>query len=188
MNAESAPRVALHQIGMRRALVRKTGASPDCGHGRPPLLWTGIMRVFRRHLRLWVAAWIAFQVVSLSAFVPRDCCAAHRPPAEEAGGRCRTCHHAGAGARADAGVHARRRVQQGLLVILGALLSPHASPRRAHPYRVPWRSSTVPNWRPLETPIARPQPSRLSASAKLNAHDAGTRVPFRRGTTASIGR
>jgi hypothetical protein len=32
----------------------------------------------RKHLRAWATAWLAFQLVSLSAFVPRDCCAAHK--------------------------------------------------------------------------------------------------------------
>jgi hypothetical protein len=32
----------------------------------------------RKHLRGWTTIWLAFQLVSLSAFVPRDCCAAHR--------------------------------------------------------------------------------------------------------------
>jgi hypothetical protein len=40
------------------------------------------MRFLRRRLRLFVVAWLLFQVTSLSAFVPRDCCAAHRPVAE----------------------------------------------------------------------------------------------------------
>ena len=39
------------------------------------------MTIIRRRLRLWVTAWLVFQVASLSALVPRDCCAAHRPPA-----------------------------------------------------------------------------------------------------------
>ena len=113
------------------------------------------MTLFRRHLRLWVAAWIAFQVVSLSAFVPRDCCAAHRPPAEKQAGDA-ACHHAepapepmpectlGGGCN-------------GPLSILGALLSPHAvlvEPTRLESLAL----VTVPNWRPLETPIARTSP------------------------------
>ena len=36
------------------------------------------MTVLRRRLRFWVTTWLVFQVVSLSALVPRDCCAAHR--------------------------------------------------------------------------------------------------------------
>jgi hypothetical protein len=39
------------------------------------------MALFRRRLRLWVAAWLMIQAASLSALVPRDCCAAHRPAA-----------------------------------------------------------------------------------------------------------
>ena len=35
------------------------------------------MRSLRRRLHGWVMAWMAFQVVSLSALVPRDCCEAH---------------------------------------------------------------------------------------------------------------
>jgi len=46
------------------------------------------MAVFRRHLRVWVAAWLVFQVATLSAFVPRDCCEGHRHAAE----RAETCH------------------------------------------------------------------------------------------------
>ena len=45
------------------------------------------MMVLRRRLRLWVGAWLVVQAASLSAFVPRDCCAAHRtdaaPPASD---------------------------------------------------------------------------------------------------------
>ena len=37
------------------------------------------MSLIRRWMRLWVAAWVVFQVASLSAFVPRDCCPSHRP-------------------------------------------------------------------------------------------------------------
>jgi hypothetical protein len=46
------------------------------------------MTTIRRHMRLWAAAWLVFQVASLSALVPRDCCAAHRPSAATAPG----CH------------------------------------------------------------------------------------------------
>ena len=47
------------------------------------------MQLIRRSLRLWVATWLVLQVASLSALVPRDCCAAHRPAANAAK---RTCH------------------------------------------------------------------------------------------------
>jgi hypothetical protein len=45
------------------------------------------MKPFRRRLRLAVAAWLLFQVVSLSALVPRDCCDAHHAATAE-GTRC----------------------------------------------------------------------------------------------------
>ena len=35
----------------------------------------------RRSLRFWVTTWLVFQVASLSALVPRDCCAAHKSEA-----------------------------------------------------------------------------------------------------------
>ncbi len=41
------------------------------------------MTTIRRGLRLWVTAWLVFQVASLSALVPRDCCLLHRPAAAE---------------------------------------------------------------------------------------------------------
>ena len=37
------------------------------------------MKALRRRLRLAVTAWLLFQVISLSALVPRDCCDAHVP-------------------------------------------------------------------------------------------------------------
>ena len=36
------------------------------------------MTLIRRRMRLWAAIWMVFQVALLSAFVPRDCCAAHK--------------------------------------------------------------------------------------------------------------
>ena len=45
------------------------------------------MTTIRRGLRLWVTAWLVFQVASLSALVPRDCCFVHRPAAAE-----ESCH------------------------------------------------------------------------------------------------
>lgn len=39
------------------------------------------MTALRRRLRLWVGAWLVVQAASLSVFVPRDCCAAHRADA-----------------------------------------------------------------------------------------------------------
>ena len=50
----------------------------------------------RKHLRGLATAWLAFQLVSLSAFVPRDCCAAHQahkpPPAAAADPSCAMQH------------------------------------------------------------------------------------------------
>ena len=45
------------------------------------------MNILRRHVRLWATAWLVLQAASLSAFVPRDCCAAHRPAVAK-----QTCH------------------------------------------------------------------------------------------------
>jgi hypothetical protein len=39
------------------------------------------MAAFRQHLRLLSAAWILFQVTSLSTLVPRACCMAHQSAA-----------------------------------------------------------------------------------------------------------
>jgi hypothetical protein len=41
------------------------------------------MTSFRHCLRLWAAAWLVFQVATLSALVPRDCCAAHKAQHEK---------------------------------------------------------------------------------------------------------
>ena len=46
------------------------------------------MLALRHHLRFWVITWLVFQVVSLSALVPRDCCAAHRMATQKE----KTCH------------------------------------------------------------------------------------------------
>ena len=47
------------------------------------------MIIVRRFLRPCVAAWLAFHLTSLSALVPRDCCAAHR---RQASGPAQHCH------------------------------------------------------------------------------------------------
>jgi hypothetical protein len=41
------------------------------------------MTTIRRRLRFWVAAWLVFQVASLSALVPRACCVPYRAAAAE---------------------------------------------------------------------------------------------------------
>jgi hypothetical protein len=55
------------------------------------------MTTIRRRLRLSVAAWLVFQVVSLSAFVPHACCIAHQPGTEQKVADDSTCplHTAG---------------------------------------------------------------------------------------------
>jgi len=40
------------------------------------------MSTVRRHVRLWAAAWLLFQVASLATLVPRACCAAHTAKAQ----------------------------------------------------------------------------------------------------------
>ncbi len=113
------------------------------------------MNLFRRHLRLWVAAWIAFQVVSLSAFVPRDCCAAHRPPAQEQAAET-PCHHPQPVPEPTRECKLRGGCN-GPLSILTALLSAHAV--LVEPTRIESAALvTVPHWRPLQTPITRTSP------------------------------
>ena len=46
------------------------------------------MIALRRRLRRLVAAWLVFQAATLSAFVPKDCCAAHEPAAYEQESAC----------------------------------------------------------------------------------------------------
>jgi hypothetical protein len=46
------------------------------------------MTAFRRRLRVSAAAWLLIQVVSLSAFIPADCCAAHSSNAGAAKAHC----------------------------------------------------------------------------------------------------
>ena len=86
------------------------------------------MKLFRRHLRLCVAVWIAFQTAALSAFVPRDCCFAHRVPAQEET-LDPACHHpepARAPQPEPEPECTLRGACNGPLAILAALLSPHA--------------------------------------------------------------
>jgi hypothetical protein len=60
------------------------------------------MTRLRHHLRFWVTTWLVFQVMSLSALVPRDCCAAHRLATEKE----KTCHEEAAATHASAdGAH-----------------------------------------------------------------------------------
>jgi hypothetical protein len=113
------------------------------------------MTLFRRHLRLWVAACLAFQVVSLSAFVPRDCCAAHRPPAQEQAGDA-ACHHPQQAPEPEPECSLRGGCN-GPLSILGALLSPHAvlvEPTNIQSVAL----AAVTPLRSLEQPIARTTP------------------------------
>jgi hypothetical protein len=46
------------------------------------------MKLIRRYMRVYAAAWLVFQAVSFSTLVPRDCCAAHRPVEPKAETAC----------------------------------------------------------------------------------------------------
>ena len=48
------------------------------------------MTSVRRRLRLWTAAWLAFQALSLAALVPRDCCATRETTTASAEPDCHT--------------------------------------------------------------------------------------------------
>ena len=111
------------------------------------------MTLFRRHLRLWVAAWIAFQALSLSAFVPRDCCAAHRLPARDQAADA-SCHHPQPEPSPECSLRGKCG---GPLSFLAALLSPHAvlvEPTRIESVAL----VTAPDGRRLDTPISRTTP------------------------------
>lgn len=96
------------------------------------------MKAIRRRLRLWVAAWLVVQAASLSAFVPRDCCAAHRPASHQAP----SCHesapapHCSMRGECDGPMAALVTVLSNIGVLPAALtVSPdlHASPVRVRP-------------------------------------------------------
>lgn len=52
------------------------------------------MAVFRSRLRMVAAAWLLCQAVSLSAFMPDDCCALHTAIAAEKAAASAPCHTA----------------------------------------------------------------------------------------------
>ena len=78
----------------------------------------------RRRLRLWVAVWLTFQALSLSAFVPRDCCAAHRVAASNESTEP-SCHNSRPASEAAPECMLGSNCN-GPLGIVAALLSPHA--------------------------------------------------------------
>jgi hypothetical protein len=99
------------------------------------------MTGFRRHLRGFVTAWLVFQVSSLSAFVPRDCCLAHQRHHQDPAGaeeQKPACHEAAASAVVQThhdGIQptsspkpecAMRGTCNGPLAAIAALLSNHA--------------------------------------------------------------
>ena len=56
----------------------------DCQARPDSAKLTGAMRLLRLRLRHWAALWLLVQATSLAAFVPRECCKAHRPSRQEA--------------------------------------------------------------------------------------------------------
>ena len=115
------------------------------------------MNLFRRHLRLSVAVWIAFQAAALSAFVPRDCCFAHRVPAQEATLDA-ACHHPEPAPEPEPDPECSLRgACNGPLAILAALLSPHAVlAESTRLYSV--ALVTAPHPRPFEQPVSLSRP------------------------------
>jgi hypothetical protein len=59
-------------------VVHGAGRLPVCANAPAWLICFRLMNVFRERLRLFAAAWILFQVTSLSTLVPRACCLAHQ--------------------------------------------------------------------------------------------------------------
>ena len=105
-----------------------------------------VMKSLRRRLRLAVTAWLSFQVVSLSALVPLECCDAHRPADVV---RAESCHE-----RADS-PYCPMRAKTGKACPMhqkAELADPHAHHRQAaaeehassHPGRHEQASATEP--------------------------------------------
>lgn len=80
------------------------------------------MRVLRLRLRHWAAVWLVLQTTSLAAFVPRDCCKAHRPDRPETP----ACHKKAAAAHSEETPRCSMRAAcQGPMAVLASLLSNH---------------------------------------------------------------
>jgi hypothetical protein len=80
------------------------------------------MRALRHRLRHWAALWLVLQTASLAAFVPRDCCKAHRPDQRD----IPACHKKAAAAHSEqTPTCSMRATCQGPMVVLTALLSNH---------------------------------------------------------------
>ena len=155
------------------------------------------MTIIRRRLRLWVAAWLVFQVASLSALVPRDCCAAHRPAAS---GKTPSCHekhrgHATARLRAASGtpcpmhrgrsLRRRRPIQRTSARCAARAMAPWRRCSRCSRTTVcsAIRSSMLPDLHAtgIAAPLTResdrpPRVSRSSTSARVNAHRSGSKA------------
>jgi hypothetical protein len=78
------------------------------------------MTSLRRLLRFWVAAWLVFQAVSLSALMPYDCCAAHRRAASD---KLQECHEQAGEKRSPDATCAMRGSCSGPVAALVRLLS-----------------------------------------------------------------
>ena len=84
------------------------------------------MSSLRRRLRLWATAGLIWQAISLSALVPRACCAAHEPPVNAATEAEPTCHtHAAEAAQPTPDVCSLRSGCDGPIGVLSALLAHH---------------------------------------------------------------
>ncbi len=106
------------------------------------------MRALRQRLRHWAALWLVLQTTSLAAFVPRDCCKAHRPDLQDVP----ACHKKAAAAHTDQRQTCSMRATcQGPMVVLTALLSNQGV--------VPDTIAIQPEW--LARPIAVGAPERL---------------------------
>ncbi len=80
------------------------------------------MRALRLRLRHWVALWLVLQTTSLAAFVPRDCCKAHRPDRPETP----ACHKKTAAPHStDTPTCSMRAACQGPMAVLASFLSTH---------------------------------------------------------------
>jgi hypothetical protein len=80
------------------------------------------MRLLRLRLRHWAALWLLVQATSLAAFVPRECCKAHRPSRQEAP----ACHKKAAATHSDQSETCNLRARcEGPMGVLAAFLPTH---------------------------------------------------------------